>query len=251
MPNRLSFDRVASVYDETRGLAPKVLARVLGVLVEELEGKRVLEIGVGTGRYAVPLQKSGIDVVGVDISRKMVELGLAKGLRNVVFADGGRLPFADRAFDVATTNHMLHLVPDWREVLLEIARTTRDDYVSILEEGDRWPIKKEYDQRVRDGGHVWNAPGFHERALPDALTPDVVMPVGPFYEVLPADAHLAEIDRRDYSSQWDVPEPLHRRVMGELREAWAGRELSRSYSMEVTFWRIERLARFARSGQRS
>jgi len=103
MPGRLSFDRIATIYDETRRLAPRTMARLLAVLVDELQGKKVLEVGVGTGRFAVPLQKSGISVVGVDISRRMVELGLAKGLRDVVFADGARLPFASKSFDVATT----------------------------------------------------------------------------------------------------------------------------------------------------
>jgi len=246
MPSRLPFDRVATIYDETRSHAPRVLARVLGILVEELHGKRVLEVGVGTGRYAIPLQKSGVRLVGVDISRKMVELGLAKGLRNVLFGDGAHLPFRPGSFDVATTNHMLHLVPDWREVLLEIARVTRDSYVSIIEDGDRWPIKKEYDQLVRDGGFVWTAPGLHERTLSETLRPDVVMPAGPFYEAMSADAILAELDRRDYSSQWDVPEVLHRDVMRRLRDTWGGRDLSRTYSMDVSFWRIPRLAAFAR-----
>src|SRR5467141_2914324 len=122
VPGRLSFDRVATIYDETRSLAPRAMARVLAVLVDELHRKRVLEVGVGTGRYAVPLQKSGIRVVGVDISRHMVKLGLAKGLRDIVFADGARLPFVARAFDVATTNHVLHLISNWVDVLEEIAR---------------------------------------------------------------------------------------------------------------------------------
>jgi len=246
MPPRLSFDRVASIYDDTRGLAPKVLARVLGVLFEQFQGKRVLEVGVGTGRYAVPLQKSGIEVVGVDIARRMVERGLAKGLRDVVFGDGARLPFTEGSFAFAMTNHMLHLVPDWRNVILEITRTTRDSYVSILEEGDRWPIKKEYDQLVRDGGHVWNAPGLAERDLPHLLRPDVVMPVGPFVETTPAAAILAELERRDYSSQWEVPEDLHRVTIERLRTAWAGRELSRTYTIDITFWQIRRLRPFAR-----
>src|SRR5574340_803273 len=124
MPVRLSFDRVASIYDETRALPPKVMSHVLGTLVDQLLGKRVLEVGVGTGRYAVPLQKSGLDVIGVDISHKMVELGLGKGLRNVVLAAGTRLPFTPRAFDLGTTNHVLYLVPDWRVVFLQIGRVS-------------------------------------------------------------------------------------------------------------------------------
>src|SRR3989454_10444196 len=114
MPGRLSFDRVAAIYDETRGLAPRAMARVLAVLVDQLQGKRGLEVGVGTGRYAVPLDKSGIRAVGADISRKMDEFGLAKGLRDVVFADAARLPVAPEAFEGATTDHVLSLLPPWR-----------------------------------------------------------------------------------------------------------------------------------------
>src|SRR3989442_1773213 len=40
MPGRLSFDRVAAIYDETRGLAPRAMARVLAVLADQLQGKR-------------------------------------------------------------------------------------------------------------------------------------------------------------------------------------------------------------------
>src|SRR3990172_7379881 len=95
MVERISFDRVADVYDETRGLPPRVLAKAAGFLAKELQGKRVLEIGVGTGRIAVPLQKSGINLVGIDIAPQMVAHGREKGLRSVVFADGARLPFRD------------------------------------------------------------------------------------------------------------------------------------------------------------
>src|SRR2546428_6035257 len=135
MPGRISFDRVAAVYDETRGLPPTPMAKAIGVLAEELQGKRVLEIGVGTGRYAVPLQKSGIEVIGVDIAPKMVARGLEKGLRDVVFADGARLPFRDATFDAVASNHVLHLVPDWRGVLGEAHRVLRDGgpYFSVFE----------------------------------------------------------------------------------------------------------------------
>ncbi len=242
MPGRLSFDRIATIYDETRRLAPRTMARLLAVLVDELDGKKVLEVGVGTGRYAVPLQKSGIRVIGVDISRKMVELGLAKGLRDVVFADGAHVPFASGAFDVATTNHVLHLIPDWRAVLTEIARVTRETYCTVIEHSDRVDtIKREYDSLVKEAGHVWTHPGFHERDLPGLLKPDFVMPVGPFHETIRADSMLEELDGRTYSSQWDVPDEIHRAAIESLRAKWSGKEFQRSYTLEVTFWRADRL----------
>jgi SAM-dependent methyltransferase len=42
------------------------------------EGGRVLEIACGTGRVLVPLARAGFSVVGVDISRPMLELARAK-----------------------------------------------------------------------------------------------------------------------------------------------------------------------------
>ena len=251
MPGRLSFDRVAAIYDETRGLAPRAMARVLAVLVDQLQGKRVLEVGVGTGRYAVPLQKSGVRVVGVDISRKMVEFGLAKGLRDVVFADAARLPFVSGAFDVATTNHVLHLIPDWRDALREIARVTRELYFTVIERSDRVDtIKREYDALVKNAGHDWSHPGFHEKDLPGVLKPDFIMPVGPFRETLLADTIVEELDRRTYSSQWDVPEDIHRGAIEPLRAKWKGKEFSLAYTLEVTFWRSGRLLEIAKA-QRS
>jgi len=248
MPSWLSFDRVATVYDATRSLAPRPMARLLGVLVDELQGKWVLEVGVGTGRYAVPLQKSGIRVVGADISRRMVGLGLAKGLRDVVFADGARLPFAAGSFDMTTTNHVLHLIPDWRDVLGEITRVTREMYFTVIEQSDPGDsILREYDELVKAAGFIYNHPGVFERDLPKLLKPDIVMPAGPFRSTAPASSLLDELDARVYSSQWDVPEEIHRGVMRTLRGKWHGKYLDRTFTLEVTFWRADRLPELAKA----
>src|SRR3989454_3097185 len=223
------------------------MARVLAVLVDELHGKRVLEIGVGTGRYAVPLQKSGIRVVGVDISRKMVEIGLAKGLRDVIFADAARLPFKSGSFDVGTTNHVLHLIPDWRDALSEIARVTRDMYFTVIERSDRVDtIKREYDALVKGAGYDWSHPGLHEKDLPGLLKPDFIMPVGPFRETLLADSTLNELARRTYSSQWDVPEEVHRKAMEPPRTTGGGRDFNLPHPPKVTSWGSESLPETAR-----
>jgi SAM-dependent methyltransferase len=224
------------------------MARVLAVLVDELHRKQVLEIGVGTGRYAVPLQKSGIRVVGVDISRRMVEFGLAKGLRDVVFAEGARLPFAAQSFDVATTNHVLHLIANWREVFAEIARVTRETYFTVIERSQRVDsIQRDYESFLREVGHEYFHPGIHERDLPDLVKPDIVIPVGPFHETMPADTILKEFAGRAYSCQWNVPDPIHHDAMARLRERWGGKDYERSYSLEVTFWRINRIPELAKA----
>src|SRR5207247_1790362 len=79
----------------------------------------------------------------------------------------------------------------------------------------------------------------------DLLRPDVVMPVGPFPETLPADRAIAEIERRDYTSQWEVPEEMHRNAVRALRERWGGKELSWSTTYEITSWGVSRLPELA------
>ncbi|EDM74388.1 hypothetical protein PPSIR1_29770 [Plesiocystis pacifica SIR-1] len=41
--------------------------------VGDLEGKKVLDIGTGTGRFAVECAKRGADVIGIDFAPKMIE----------------------------------------------------------------------------------------------------------------------------------------------------------------------------------
>lgn len=61
----------ADVYDEWYGDVSDVAATVAGVL-ELADGGPVLELGVGTGRLAIPITEAGIDVVGVDASPAML-----------------------------------------------------------------------------------------------------------------------------------------------------------------------------------
>jgi SAM-dependent methyltransferase len=70
----------ADVYDEWYGDVSDVDATVDGVaaLASETGGDRVLELGVGTGRLAVPLAHRGLTVVGVDASREMLDQLRAK-----------------------------------------------------------------------------------------------------------------------------------------------------------------------------
>src|SRR5207237_9534694 len=69
----VAFDRAASFYDQTRTLSPEAAKRVTDLLSDELAGvERALEIGVGTGRIALPLVDAGVRLVGVDLSAPML-----------------------------------------------------------------------------------------------------------------------------------------------------------------------------------
>jgi ubiquinone/menaquinone biosynthesis C-methylase UbiE len=138
----IAFDRAAGYYDESRGLPPAVEERV----ADRIEGAvgprgRLLEVGVGTGRIALPLHRRGRAIVGVDLSLPMLERYRAKAAAAglpppaVLRADATRLPFGDASFDAVLEVHVLHLVPDWEQALAEARRVLAPGGV-LLRGGD-------------------------------------------------------------------------------------------------------------------
>jgi SAM-dependent methyltransferase len=69
------FDEpVAARYDDSEDgmFDPAVVAETVDVLAELAGGGRALELGVGTGRIALPLAQRGVPVHGIDLSSAMV-----------------------------------------------------------------------------------------------------------------------------------------------------------------------------------
>jgi ubiquinone/menaquinone biosynthesis C-methylase UbiE len=126
------FDRISNFYDSTREPATDAEVRAVEGALKGYE--TVLEVGVGTGRFAKPLMDLGFDVVGIDISRGMMARALQKGVKDLVLADVHHLPFRDGSFDAATAIHVLHVVPDWRNYMREVGRVTKKAVVSLLRE---------------------------------------------------------------------------------------------------------------------
>jgi len=131
--SRFDFDRITGSYDswyaDRRGamydrLEKKLIARFLAT---ETEGKRLLEIGCGTGHWSSFFSKCGFEVAGLDISEAMVNAALQKNIPNVSFcvADGHLLPFQDSTFDLTAAITTLEFVRDAEVVLREMIRCTR------------------------------------------------------------------------------------------------------------------------------
>jgi len=67
-------ERVAARYDESEAEMsdPAVVEPVVEILVELAGSGRALELGIGTGRIALPLAQRGVPVHGIDLSKAMV-----------------------------------------------------------------------------------------------------------------------------------------------------------------------------------
>jgi ubiquinone/menaquinone biosynthesis C-methylase UbiE len=96
-------------------------------------GKRVLDIGTGSGHLAIELAKArpGWYITGIDISGDMLKLARRNAVRTGLAdridfrqASADALPFADGYFDLAISNASLHLWTDPIKVFNEIARVT-------------------------------------------------------------------------------------------------------------------------------
>lgn len=98
----------------------------------------MLEVGVGTGRWAVPLARRGVAVVGVDLSLPMLERLRAKAGGEavpLVQGDATALPFGDGAFEAAYVCHVLHLVPAWEQAVQELLRVVARPGVVLADFG--------------------------------------------------------------------------------------------------------------------
>jgi ubiquinone/menaquinone biosynthesis C-methylase UbiE len=105
-------------------------ARVLLEALGPLAGRRVLDVGTGTGRAAVGLAAGGARVVGADASAEMLGVARARARdagHDLVLtrADARALPFADRSVDAAVSLRVLMHAIDWRQCVAELCRVSR------------------------------------------------------------------------------------------------------------------------------
>ncbi len=73
-------ERIAATYDETNAhlFDPAIVEPTVDFLAGLAGGGRVLELGIGTGRIALPLAARGVEVGGIELSRAMTARLLAK-----------------------------------------------------------------------------------------------------------------------------------------------------------------------------
>ena len=73
-------EEIAAGYDDSAAdmFRPEAVGPVVDVLAGLAGDGRALELGIGTGRIALPLARRGVPVHGIDLSRAMVDRLRAK-----------------------------------------------------------------------------------------------------------------------------------------------------------------------------
>lgn len=248
MSTSVSFDRVSDIYDATRGLPPEVSAQVTEYilnLVSATPETKFLEVGIGTGRIALPIVQRGFDYTGADISDNMLnelrrKLEGANHRLTLLNADATNLPFEDDSFDVVLTVHVLHLIPNWKQALAEIRRVLKPNGLYLYSHGrinlqpddtDLSNLRSQLDQQwqtiLTNYGYELKPYGANaEEVLAELAEQGATVEfavAAQWQSNLTLQDWLNRYEKKQYSASWQVPDEIFSRSIPDLRQ-WAEQE---------------------------
>ncbi|MCI4324685.1 MAG: class I SAM-dependent methyltransferase [Thermoplasmata archaeon] len=253
-----AFDQISPVYDATRApLDEASLDSVAGSL--KARGVRsILEVGVGTGRVAIPLAARGFQVTGIDASTGMLGRARSKGASRLVRGTAYALPFRGHAVDTTLFVHVLHLLDDPRAALREACRVGRLGATALVRPpnllADPPAPELECDPRrvvaeilARDGHVVatrgaTGEPGRRESKLMRSIPPDRLEVLSDRTVTEPLSERLDLLQPGSSRAFLQVPPDALRRAVDEARRQVGDRTRTRR--------RVEALATWAKAPER-
>ena len=130
-----TFDVTATTFDRHRAL-PRGVAEAIRATILLAIGKqkaRVLDLGAGTGRIGKAFVQANDSYVGVDFSLAMLR-EFAANSRDacLIQADGGQLPFSNRAFDLVLLMQVLSGAANWLGLLDEALRVVASSGAIVI-----------------------------------------------------------------------------------------------------------------------
>lgn len=120
------YDRMAPLYDFFEGAMERRYRPWRKLLWDKVVGKRVLEVGVGTGKN-FPFYPPDADITAIDFSQKMLARARKKAAKqsvkvNLLQGDVQKLDFPDNTFDTVVGTFVFCSVPDPVKGLMEVDR---------------------------------------------------------------------------------------------------------------------------------
>ena len=160
--------------------------KIANEIAEKIGSGTVLDLGSGTGYLAIDIARkaSGLQVYGIDLSRRMVKIARrhAKGVDNAqfVFGNAARLPFRDNSIDLVVSTGALHHWKTPRLVFDECYRVLKTGGEAWIYDGcpdifsepaNRRKLNKEYGFLIsRLGYRVSTLHGFSREEYQTVIT---------------------------------------------------------------------------------
>lgn len=166
LPARQLYQKWARTYDEPSNPLIEAESKALAGLIGDVAGKKILDLGCGTGRHAILLAKAGARVTGADFSDEMLKVARSNGAGleiTFINAELEAVPLEDQ-FDLVLCSLVLSHVPDLLPAMKEMARLTRPGGRIIITDlrTDHWFRKT---RKIRKFG-AYVTDGF-KHTLPD------------------------------------------------------------------------------------
>ncbi len=127
---RKRYNRIAPVYDLMESLVERSrYSRWRELLWRKVEGIKILEVGVGTGKN-FPYYPPNAEITAIDFSEKMMSRGREKAEKrkvkvNLQQMDVQNLKFDDNTFDTVVASFVFCSVPDPIRGLMEVERVCK------------------------------------------------------------------------------------------------------------------------------
>ncbi len=200
------------------------------------EKSRILDLGIGTGRLSLPLiRKQKIWIIGLDISEEMLNEARKKlnahlamtGVASLIHGDACHLPFRSQSFDLIIIVHVLHLIKDWKAVLMEGDRCLIPGKKQIAQGSVHISWHKTapfqtYWESLKSQGYDQKRLGLKESQESEEFLNQLGYSVQKFSYQEKIEASLKKtfsmLEQRVFSSQWRVSEEKHLKAIKEARE---------------------------------
>ncbi len=119
--------------------------RLILVLAEPRAGEKMLDVGIGTGFFALEFLKRGAEITGIDVSLNMLEVSRRKGFENVFPGDAVNLSFPDETFDLVVSITALEFIKEPGRAVSEMFRVCKKGgrvVVGTLGADSSWASKR-------------------------------------------------------------------------------------------------------------
>jgi methionine biosynthesis protein MetW len=129
----VNYADISKTYDSYRSYPDGLIKRIIE-LGRISQGKKVLDLGCGTGNIARQIKNNiDADLIGVDDSLAMLKVANSKSLEVICTdIDNQQLPFRDSSFDTVIVAYVIHQIKNLNFMLSEIYRVLRDGVLVLL-----------------------------------------------------------------------------------------------------------------------
>lgn len=106
-----------------KNISQRVFINKTGFSLAEIKGKLILDVGVGTGRFADIVEKAGGEIIGIDLSYAVDAAFKNIGFRenvHIIQANVFNLPLKEKSFDYIYSIGVLHHTPNCEKAFKQL-----------------------------------------------------------------------------------------------------------------------------------